>query len=602
MGVCHNQADEKPWCARYGFSKPLYDQASWGYCRLCRDEDLKVVNDVVRTDVVKEEYAASPLCVNNPGAMQPPVCTGDIDCGCGYSCILGQCRTPAWDIAEAKRSWSGKYIKGYSSNAAKEAAMERLMQRLQKYSDDIDKRQVQSAQHLAIIEAMEQHRKDVLSDIAVVSIQVSDLMDRANELDSQGKTTEAGWARIAKAGAIERMGELLKILEKQNMEIADNRIVWKEQTKVLATRKEVLEGRMYMLQRDLEHQQDVESWLKSEDVDARLELEERKNAKEKKKANSPGAFVGFEMTDQRRLSEKVIDSPFPWGGQDNSFMYVDSLATIQAGMCGVDSVCVKLGASITAAVELTLYEDPETGMRVFTTSKTRVYAEADAEVSCGAQAQGCMLKLQATAGASIGQEVKLQRDLGNGVMLEAAGEVEAGVIAFAKADVGCKFSSGCRIKTQAYAGAYAKASAYSRFGNEDIALQIGGSVMGGAAAGAGVDGQATCNGDTCTVGLEVCAMLAVGACGSVSVDFDPKIVENGVNGAIDRYNSQFEGMFDDLVYVPDREKMSAQFRQCVDVMLFSSDVSARGMDYPDVTHVIQVGAPSPRSTGIRARA
>eukprot|EP01062_Namystynia_karyoxenos_P001359 TRINITY_DN10463_c1_g2_i1.p1 TRINITY_DN10463_c1_g2~~TRINITY_DN10463_c1_g2_i1.p1 ORF type:complete len:759 (+),score=200.31 TRINITY_DN10463_c1_g2_i1:112-2388(+) len=43
-----------------------------------------------------------------------------------------------------------------------------------------------------------------------------------------------------------------------------------------------------------------------------------------------------------------------------------------------------------------------------------------------------------------------------------------------------------------------------------------------------------------------------------------------------------------------REKTSQYFRQNVNVIMFSSDVSARGMDYPDVTDVIQVGAPSSR--------
>lgn len=41
-----------------------------------------------------------------------------------------------------------------------------------------------------------------------------------------------------------------------------------------------------------------------------------------------------------------------------------------------------------------------------------------------------------------------------------------------------------------------------------------------------------------------------------------------------------------------REKTSAQFRSATNCVLFSSDVSARGMDYPDVTQVIQVGAPT----------
>ena len=44
-----------------------------------------------------------------------------------------------------------------------------------------------------------------------------------------------------------------------------------------------------------------------------------------------------------------------------------------------------------------------------------------------------------------------------------------------------------------------------------------------------------------------------------------------------------------------RERASAAFRAAESAILFSSDVSARGVDYPDVTAVIQVGAPTDRS-------
>ena len=37
-----------------------------------------------------------------------------------------------------------------------------------------------------------------------------------------------------------------------------------------------------------------------------------------------------------------------------------------------------------------------------------------------------------------------------------------------------------------------------------------------------------------------------------------------------------------------RDKVSEQFRNGTNLIMFSSDVSARGMDYPDVTRVIQV--------------
>lgn len=56
-----------------------------------------------------------------------------------------------------------------------------------------------------------------------------------------------------------------------------------------------------------------------------------------------------------------------------------------------------------------------------------------------------------------------------------------------------------------------------------------------------------------------------------------------------------------------REKTSRQFRDATSAILFSSDVSARGLDYPDVTFVLQVGCASSREqyvhrTGRSARA
>mmetsp|Transcript_18252 Transcript_18252/g.58785 ORF Transcript_18252/g.58785 Transcript_18252/m.58785 type:complete len:617 (+) Transcript_18252:405-2255(+) len=46
---------------------------------------------------------------------------------------------------------------------------------------------------------------------------------------------------------------------------------------------------------------------------------------------------------------------------------------------------------------------------------------------------------------------------------------------------------------------------------------------------------------------------------------------------------------------PHRTRIADQFRDGTDLIMFSSDVSARGMDYPDVTAVIQVGMPSDRA-------
>jgi ATP-dependent RNA helicase MSS116 len=46
---------------------------------------------------------------------------------------------------------------------------------------------------------------------------------------------------------------------------------------------------------------------------------------------------------------------------------------------------------------------------------------------------------------------------------------------------------------------------------------------------------------------------------------------------------------------PHRTRTSEQFRSAASAIMFSSDVSARGVDYPDVTLVIQVGVPADKS-------
>lgn len=47
-----------------------------------------------------------------------------------------------------------------------------------------------------------------------------------------------------------------------------------------------------------------------------------------------------------------------------------------------------------------------------------------------------------------------------------------------------------------------------------------------------------------------------------------------------------------------RTKNSQSFRRAISGILFSSDVTARGMDFPDVTHVIQIGSPMTREVYI----
>jgi len=46
---------------------------------------------------------------------------------------------------------------------------------------------------------------------------------------------------------------------------------------------------------------------------------------------------------------------------------------------------------------------------------------------------------------------------------------------------------------------------------------------------------------------------------------------------------------------PHRTRMAEQFREGTNLVMLSSDVSARGMDYPDVTSVLQVGMPADRA-------
>ena len=43
-----------------------------------------------------------------------------------------------------------------------------------------------------------------------------------------------------------------------------------------------------------------------------------------------------------------------------------------------------------------------------------------------------------------------------------------------------------------------------------------------------------------------------------------------------------------------RTRVSEEFRAGARVVMFSSDVSARGVDYPDVSLVVQVGLPTDR--------
>ena len=72
-----------------------------------------------------------------------------------------------------------------------------------------------------------------------------------------------------------------------------------------------------------------------------------------------------------------------------------------------------------------------------------------------------------------------------------------------------------------------------------------------------------------------------------------------------RMVSFFADLFNEVVRLPVmelhskksqgyRNRVSSQFREAKSGILFTSDVSARGVDYPGVTHVVQLGMPSSR--------
>ncbi|KAL3805729.1 hypothetical protein ACHAW5_010932 [Stephanodiscus triporus] len=86
------------------------------------------------------------------------------------------------------------------------------------------------------------------------------------------------------------------------------------------------------------------------------------------------------------------------------------------------------------------------------------------------------------------------------------------------------------------------------------------------------------------------------------VETDNKIV---VFFPTSRMVSFFAALFNDVVKMPVmelhsrksqgyRNRVSGEFREAESGILFTSDVSARGVDYPGVTHVVQFGIPSSR--------
>lgn len=60
----------------------------------------------------------------------------------------------------------------------------------------------------------------------------------------------------------------------------------------------------------------------------------------------------------------------------------------------------------------------------------------------------------------------------------------------------------------------------------------------------------------------------------------------------------FRGEIHSRLSQAERTRVSNKFRRCKSGILFSSDVTSRGMDFPGVTHVIQIGTPRDRDTYI----
>ncbi|CBF88575.1 ATP-dependent RNA helicase helA [Aspergillus nidulans FGSC A4] len=79
----------------------------------------------------------------------------------------------------------------------------------------------------------------------------------------------------------------------------------------------------------------------------------------------------------------------------------------------------------------------------------------------------------------------------------------------------------------------------------------------------------------------------------VKKSYDPRSTFKAIVyfGSTRETNTAFEA-FDQLL--AQRTRVANWFRKCQSGILFSTDVTARGMDFPNVTHVIQIGVPKTR--------
>lgn len=495
------------YCLRKGHTTKQWNKEDWGYCRDCPA-------DVVNKHILKEMYKETLYSAYFDKAGQQCAaksCWGDGQCCNGLVCILQKCRTPPlspWSIADAvNNKYNARDLQAY-------------VQKLKIYHGRVMRDTNAILANYAQIEILDRERNNKKVLLAMTSAKIGTLDAQAEVYKKEGNT--------AKARRYKQARDKLKNIQKRhhddfdilNEKIGDARAVVREQAKQVAGRREIMEARLEELQAGRAKGR----FQRSNNI-ADLDAEANDNLKKKK--GSRGGLIGYEKSDTQRFSELKFN-----GGK--SLFFVEGQYVLTAGACP-EGVCASAGASVSVAVEHTLLED--NGRRLFTTSKARVYGNVDAQAGCGASAGGCKLALSATAGVSVEQEIKYQQDLGNGVTMDSTAAVEAGVVAKADAVAGCTTKSGCRVKAKAFAGAYVKASASQRVGNEDVAGEVGGSVMAGAGAGGSADIEANYDGGKISLGGELCGMVGVGLCGNVKIEVDVAAVEDLAEGFAEEMNN-----------------------------------------------------------------
>jgi len=495
------------YCLRKENTEKQWDREDWGYCRDCPD-------DIVNKHILREMYKDTVYSAyfNEAGTkLEAQSCWGDGQCSNGLVCILQTCRTPPlspWSIADAiNNKYNARDLQVY-------------IQKLRIYHGRVARETRVVLANYAQIEILGRERNNKKVLIAKTSLKIGVLDAMAEVYKYEGNRKKESQYKQAS----DFMNHVVQKrhhddFDSLNEKIGDARAVVREQAKQVSARRETMQARLAELEAGT-----AQGRMQRSNNVADLDAESNENLKKKK--GTRGGLIGYEKSDTQRFSEIKMN-----GGK--TLFYIEGQYVLNAGTCP-EGVCASVGASVSVAVEHTLYE--EDGRRLFTTSKARVYGNVDAQAGCGATAGGCKLTLSATVGASVEQEIKYQQDLGNGVTMDSTAAVEAGVVAKADAVAGCTTTSGCKVKAKAFAGAYVKASASQRVGNEDVAGQVGGSVMAGAGAGGSADIEANYDGGKVSFGGEVCGMVVVGFCGNVKVEVDVGAVEDLAEGFVEGMN------------------------------------------------------------------